>query len=285
MYMRPLLEAAIVVLGSVLAFSAASAPPADANLIPVSSTPPLMCTTKNFTVQAIIAGTTFPVPNTARCNGKPCSDYGYLISSMTSNADHILFAVSATQLVLPPPETPANVAVFGLGAGDNITGFLAFSQHEYAMRFNAAVTRGEAHVLIAGSSSPAGLTTVVIRSGAKQTESCLIAGPGAAATRDKFQPVFENQTSLVAGGKCIAHLSFDADGNISDITAQPADPNDKISECAVGSPETGVLMIGDKPLRNNTSPHGITFGDGTTTCYGPPIPSIPKCICTRKPCP
>ena len=49
MYMRPLLEAAIVVLGSVLAFSAASAPPADANLIPVSSTPPLLCTTKNFT--------------------------------------------------------------------------------------------------------------------------------------------------------------------------------------------------------------------------------------------
>jgi hypothetical protein len=203
---------------------------------------------------------------------------------MTANPEHMLFAVSATQQVLPPPETPASVAVSGLGAGDNVTGFLAFSQHEYAVRFNPAVTRGEAHVLIAGSSSPAGLTTVVIRSG-KQTESCLIAGPGAAATRDKFQPVVETQTTLVAGGKCIAHLIFDVDGNLSDITAEPADPNDKTSECVVGSPLNGALMIGDKPLRNNTSPHGITFGDGTTTCYGPPIPSVPKCICTRAPCP
>src|SRR4051794_40485194 len=166
MYVRPLLAATTVVVYAFLAFSAtASAPPGDANLIPVSSTPPLMCITKNFVVQAIVAATAFPVANTARCNGKPCSDYGYLISSTTSSADHILFAVSATQLVLPPPETPANVAVFGLGAGDNITGFLAFSQHEYAVRFNAAAARGEAHVLIAGSSSPAGLTTVLIRSG------------------------------------------------------------------------------------------------------------------------
>jgi hypothetical protein len=254
--------------------SMASIPPA----------PPAMCMTKNFTVQ-IIASTAngaFPIPNTSRCNGKPCLDYGYLISSTTSNADHIVFSVGVTQMLLPPPDMPANVFVSPVGAGDNITGFLTLAQHEYAVRFVSPGWRPtEVHILIAGTSSPVGLSTVVLRSGGKQLESCLIAGPGS-TTKDQFQPVVQTQTVLVAGGKCLAHLSFDGSGNI-DITADPLVPG---VPCEVGSPDDEhPLLINGEPLRNNTSPNGITFGTGTTTCYGPPIPSVPKCICTKRPCP
>ncbi len=96
---------------------------------------------------------------------------------------------------------------------------------------------------------------------------------------------------LVADGKCVALLKYDpvddskfkvdldtgnslndkncTAGNAAD-PANPADPATKLS-------------VNGKPLTYNSG--SITFGDGTTTCYGPPIPSPPRCVCTAKPCP
>ena len=95
--------------------------------------------------------------------------------------------------------------------------------------------------------------------------------------RKPFQPVYESHSSVVAGGKRPAKHTYDADGNLLEITTGPP--------CVSGEPKGGFLFVNGEPLRYNDSPHGITFGNGTTTCYGPPIPSIPKCICTRAPCP
>jgi len=284
MYIRHLFLAMGAIASFLLTSPCVHADPDAWLMSSVPATPPLMCMTKNFTVQAIASTSNgaFPIPNTSRCNGKPCLDYGYVISSTTANAEHIIFSVGVTQMVLPPPDMPPNAFVSPVGAGDNITGFLTLAQHEYAIRFVAPGLRpNEVHILIAGSTSPVGLSTVVLRSGGKQLESCLIAGPGS-TTKDLFQPVIQNQTVVVAGGKCLAHLTFDGNGNV-DITADPLVPG---LPCEVGSPsDENPLLINGEPLRNNTSPNGITFGNGTTTCYGPPIPTVPKCICTKSPCP
>jgi hypothetical protein len=242
---------------------------------PIPPTIPTTCVTPNFTVQTITSEGAFPVLNTPACGGNPCSDFGYRITSHTLNADHAVFSVSSTLAILA---TASNEKVFLPFAGDDVTGFLAFVQHEYAVRFNSSGTKNvEAHLLVKGAAAPVGLSTVLVRSGTKVTESCVIGGPGEGQPIDQFQPIFQSQTALVAGGKCVAHLTFDSAGNIADVAADPP--------CVSGSPASGVLVIGDEPLRNNTGPHGITFGNGTTTCYGPPIPSIPKCICTKSPCP
>jgi hypothetical protein len=248
-------------------------PPVD---VSVSEAAPLFCTTTNFRVDALAPGGTFPTL-TKCADDQPCSDYGYIITSRGPNFDHAVFAVSASQTVFST--TPQGAFVSAPGVGDSPTGFLAFAKHEYAVRFSSLNSRnGEAHIVIVGASAPR-LSTVLVRSGAKQTESCLIAGPGTTST-DQFQPVFQTQTTLVAGGKCVAKLTFDANGNVTDVTAEPTDP-----PCQVGQPEGGVLRINGEPIRNNAGPHGITFGNGTTTCYGPPVPRIPRGICTKSPCP
>src|SRR4030095_1627827 len=125
-----------------------------------------------------------------------------------------------------------------------------------------------------------------------------IVGPGDIG--DPFQPKFALQNSTVADGKCIAHLVFDKKGNVQDVTVDNA-PGYTATECLVGSPGVGSkdknnvpfpsqfagpnIIIGGEPLQNNNGPHGITFGTGTTTCYGPSIPSPAKCVCTKSPCP
>jgi len=250
-------------------------------------------------VQAVFTGTSFPSPNTALCNGKPCLDFSYtvtpLIAGAVPNIDHVAFSVSATQVVLGPPDVQPTGTVFGISAGDPVTGFLALAQHEYAIRFNGA-NAVNPHILIAGTSAPVGLSTVVIRAGSPQSnpgkpadqgkalESCAIAGPGAPPAGNVFQPILQAQTAVVAGGKCIAHFIYDPNGVLVDITTESIAPT--AIDCFVGSPsDASPLLINGEPLRNNTSPNGITFGNGTTTCYGPPTPSVPRCICTKKPCP
>ena len=98
--------------------------------------------------------------------------------------------------------------------------------------------------------------------------------------RDEFQPIVQSQTALVAGGKCLVNMTFDGDGNLVDVNPVAGSSCIKYT-----GPVTVTIGSNTGLLKNNTSPHGLTFGDGTTTCYGPPIPSVPKCICTRAPCP
>lgn len=239
--------------------------------VPVSESPPLACATANFAVTATV------VPST--CGGVPCTAYNYSINANV-NVDHAVFAVSATQAVNSTAPGAANISA--LGVGDNVTGFLAQAQHEYAVRFNPQGAKTFlASIAIAGASKPR-VGTMLIRSGNKLYDSCLIASPGIAAG-DVFQPVFQFQQVVLAGGKCSATLVFDALGDVSDIVnAQPIPPY--TGSCVVGSP-SGDLFVNGAPLKNNSGPHGITFGTGTSTCYGPPRPSIPKCVCTAEPCP
>src|SRR5438094_10613545 len=82
------------------------------------------------------------------------------------------------------------------------------------------------------------------------------------------------QTELVAGKKCVAKIIRDGSGPIIDVDTDPP--------CVKGS--GNLFVVGSQsrrePLLENTGPHGITFGNGTTTCYGPPIPNPPRCVCT-----
>jgi hypothetical protein len=193
--------AATILLGTLLVAGGVTANPTG---VPVPEAPPLSCTTSNFTVQ-LAQG--FPAP--AACNEGPCTEYRYNLSSPTlQNIDHAVFSVSSAQdlsytdpasFVTPP------------GPGDSATGFLAGARHEYPIRFNSNTTKSEtAKIFIIGPSKPR-VGTILIRSGSKIVESCLIATPGTAL--DTFQPIYQSQTVVVAGGKCTATLVFDASGN------------------------------------------------------------------------
>jgi hypothetical protein len=242
--------------------------------VPVSELPPLSCSTTSFEVTL---NSTSSVECPVTSSSPTCTKYDYTIASKSPtgpNVDHTVFAVAATQDL---NATNPTAFVSPPGAGDNTTGFLARALHEYAIRFNSSNSKSvNSQIFISGVSNPR-IGSVLIRSGSKLTETCPIATPGVAG--DTFQPVFQAQTVTVAGGKCTVTLVFDAGGNVVDVTnPQPS------ATCVVGSP-TGDLFVNGAPLKNNSGPHGITFGTGTTTCYGPPRPSIPKCVCTATPCP
>lgn len=243
---------------------------------------PLTCTTTNFTVKAITGATgEFPIP--VACDaldlGKGCSVYGYRLSSPTlAKIEHVLFAVSANQLVYGT--FPTGTAILPPGTGDSTTGFLTHARHEYPVRFTTSGATPEAHIFIKGNSSPR-ISTAALKNASK-VESCLIAGPGTAIVgADPFQPITQSEVAVVAGGKCKVTKIFDASGNLADIELAEG------STCVLARPDPilNPLMLGDQPLRNNTSRDGITFGNGTTTCYGPPTPKTPLCICTARPCP
>ena len=281
---RSILSSSVSVLVGALCVAGEAAADIVIPGVPVSEAPPLFCRTANFTIEAL-TGDNFKFPKPALCNGQPCFDYGYKVTSKgtyPANIDRTSFAVSATQNLFG---TNPAATVTPPGHGDRYDSddseFLENARHEYAVRFKSSyTTRVEAHILIRPltqtEQSKARIGTVLVKGG-KKRESCLIATPGVEVAPDTFQPTFSSQTALVAGGKCTAHLFFDANGNLSDVTTDPP--------CVTNDDPNADVFVNGKPLRNNTSPFGITFGEGTTTCYGPPVPSRPKCICTVAPCP
>lgn len=88
-----------------------------------------------------------------------------------------------------------------------------------------------------------------------------------------FQPVLLERRELVAGGKCIAKLTF-SKGVITKVESET-------KGCYYGEAKK-TFLLNNKPILYVDS---ITFGSGTTTCYGPPNPSPAMCICTAQPCP
>jgi hypothetical protein len=56
-----------------------------------------------------------------------------------------------------------------------------------------------------------------------------------------------------------------------------------------GGPGSNLVLFvvgpGNARERLRENSEYITFGGGTTTCYGPPSPSPPRCVCTATPCP
>jgi hypothetical protein len=206
----------------------------------------------------------FPVPvacTSVNNAGKQCGQYRYTVTPLKGQStDHVLFAVSADQ-DLDSASPSASVAP--PGAGDSKTDFLRFARHEYAIRVNPT-PQIPANIIIVGPTSPR-ISTVLVTKG-NNKESCLIAGPGVLGS--PFSAVSLTQTQLVAGGQCVAHLTFDALGNVIDVETDPP--------CTVS---TTPVSVNGEPLRDNRNPNGITHGNGTCTTYGPPIPSPARTIC------
>jgi hypothetical protein len=229
------------------------------------------------------------------------------------------------QVIVPRPVSTTNQdPTSGKGViqdGTNVTAINTYCQADANSGNNKGNCDGFlVHVAVQGATSTAGtanipvgrnvadgMVTFNIIGGNGNTELCSavdntgalvvppsgIAGPGDIG--DPFQPKFATQDATVADGKCIAHLIFDKKGNVIDVTASNA-PGYTATTCVAGSPAktptnpNGDIFVQDQsgnpfPLKNNTGPHGFTFGNGTTTCYGPSIPSPAKCVCTAAPCP
>jgi hypothetical protein len=88
-----------------------------------------------------------------------------------------------------------------------------------------------------------------------------------------------SRTEPVAGTNCVVRVVTDH-GRIIDVDTDPP--------CHKGRASAGIFVVvppqnAREPLTENTD--AITFGTGTTKCYGPPNPDPPMCVCTRAPCP
>lgn len=271
--MRNILKSSVAAaVGGVLAWAGS----ASGQTVPVAETPPTSCTTPTFSVSVQVNQ---GVANPAQCGAQACDEYVYTVTSASYSIDHTVVAVSASQKVL---STLPGSTIAPLGVGDSATGFLKYADHEYPVRFNCSAGKSEVAKMYLPAGSKPRIGTVLVRSGTKKTESCLIATPGVAPTNPQFQPVYVTQKLLVAGGKCIADLIYDQTGQLVDVQLAAENTN---PDCRAGQPSDGVVLVNGEPLQNNVSPLGITFGTNTTTCYGPPVPSIPRCICTKAPCP
>jgi hypothetical protein len=268
-----LTSAATILVGAFLAAADAGAYPTG---VPVVSPAPLACpndsttgSTWSITLQSNTPGG--PIPYSEQCQNNPgtCSTYEYKIS--TPIADHVYVAVSSDQnLDHTVPGENAGVRVFpptiGTGPSEN---FLQYAAHEYAIELTPTGSwDGVLKISVVGASVPR-ISTVLMAKG-KTKQPCLIAGPGVAG--DHFQPVPTSETVVVSGGKCKVIKVFDAAGKLTRIDPAP----DMDATCHIVQGD--VMFLDGSKLRNNTSPSGITFGDNTTTCYGPPVPSIPWCV-------
>lgn len=259
--------------------------------VPVASPGPLQCTTSagNWRITAAPATSgEFPVPtdcSLAANADKRCFLYQYGIQRLTpplnTSPDAFVVAVAADQ-DLDSATPTAFVTPPGTSTGDNATGFLAFAWHEYPIRLNPTPNT-PARITVVGPSA-ARISTILVRRG-KDAESCLIAGPGVLG--DRFETVQAVQQVDVAGGRCVANITRDAFNNILNIAIDPSSPN---PNCQTSNDPTNLgpdgkrktPFVNEQPLQNNVT---ITYGDNTTTCYGPKNPSPAWCICTAKPCP
>jgi hypothetical protein len=276
---------------------------------------PCTCTSSSFTVQLVDKTVT---PGTA--SSQTTAKYTYKVSGSASK----IGGIQNGQFVIPRPvvnatsATNGDILVQASGTGSGVFNVLNYCDSDRNTGINKGNCDGFLAYVAPSPTSPAsstavnmvvvsgqrvadGLLTVNIVSGNGSSELCQaldannvptgIVGPGDIG--DPFQPKFVKQDAAVAGGKCVAHLTFDKHGNVANVTTD--------EPCASGSPghldshgvmsnfpteQITIKVNGvDQPLQNNNGPHGNTWGTGTTTCYGPSIPSPAKCVCTVSPCP
>ena len=224
--------------------------------------------------------------------GTTCSDYGYRIRSLDgSTISHTLFAASVDQEF---HGASPNAVVSEPRYGDVSTGFLKYSAHEYAIRFNERKTTFDAHIYMKGPSSPLNGTAYVV--GGKINESCAIAGPGVPGNPFELKAV--SQQVVAAGGKCNATLHYNSKNevvnitNVNDVDAPSCGTNGPVCICEAGKPEpvgndigkefrlaVGELLLPVQAGLDQAGKSGITFGEGTTTIY---LPSG-WAICTTDP--
>jgi hypothetical protein len=294
MFMKRLASRYSALLTAAVLFVPAAIAAAPGSDVCTPSTP-CSCSTPTFSVQ-LIDKTVTPGTTTTQTTTK----YTYKVSGSPAKINGIVNG----QFVIPRPvanvtsATSGDILVQGSGTGSGVFNVLNYCDSDKNTGINkgncdgflayvapSALTNTSVNmVVVSGQRVADGLITINIVSGTGSSEICQaldannvptgIVGPGDIG--DPFQPKFTLQNASVAGGKCTAHLIFDKHGNVSDVTTDPP--------CVTGSP-VGDIIVNGAPLKNNTGPHGITFGTGTSTCYGPSIPSPAKCVCTASPCP
>lgn len=308
------LYAAALAAGTILTATAAHAVPAIAGVCsddPTDSLPSCTCKSPSGYQISLSTETPGPTQNT----------YTYAI---TGSGNAKVNAIRDVQVIISRPVLTSNQSpIAGNGViqdNVNVTGINGYCQPDPNSGNNKGNCQGFlVHLAVQGATNTAGtlnipvgrnvadgmvsfniiggngnteLCSAVNQTGGLITPQSGISGPGDIG--DPFQPKFALQDSTVANGKCIAHLIFDKKGNVIDVTADNAPgyvPTGDEVPCTVGSPvvtptnPNGDIFVNGAPLKNNTGPHGITFGTGTTTCYGPSIPSPAKCVCTKTPCP
>jgi len=159
-----------VCFGCALVLASVSAAYANPVGAPVSEVPPLSCSTPSYTVEAIAANGTFPIPSQCSGEDQPCGDYGYKISSKSASIENVVFAVSASQNLFGTSGAVAHV--MNVGTGDSPTGFLAFARHEYAVRFDGPNVKSSSTTSTIQSSNSSGgprsLTVHLFTSGASK---------------------------------------------------------------------------------------------------------------------
>jgi hypothetical protein len=99
-------------------------------------------------------------------------------------------------------------------------------------------------------------------------------GPNANA-QPKYAPAVEQRIEWVNGGQCKAILLY-KNNQLSEVKTQPPCQAVKVQNLK-------QFQVNGQPVLNLQG--SITFGTGTTTCYGPPNPTPAYCVCTAAPCP
>ena len=252
----------------------AAATEVKSQLLAVGLDAPLSCTAQignsdTVTVEAGLTSLgTVPYPQTVPCvdsAGNPtsglCSEYN-LKFTYSSNPNHS-FASLSTDLDLYFCD-PSCAVESTPTAGDSTTGIGANVAEQRTIRFNSNASVLFARIITEKSAARAGTGGGRI---GKITGACLVSGPGVPG--NQFSAISVTQTQLVAGGQCLALLTYDALGNLIDVTTDTPG-------CFVS---TDPVLVNGEPLRDNRNPNGITHGNGTCTTWGPPIPSPSRTIC------
>jgi hypothetical protein len=257
-----------------------------------------------FPIQGSAA--TAPDPNvcyggqySVRFDGKSAGTAGTVVWKYTINANQTaLSAVKNVVLVVPRPVTPQNI----LSAtplpfcvpSDNNTKINTGNCGGFPIN-NLPLTPTSSTTLttqiVTSANVTQGLVTMNVVTGASSSTVCVnnddpdpkgIPGPGDIG--DPFQPLTKTESVVAAGGKCSVQLNYDSSGKLISLSNPVStNPSDTSIQCQVANPNS--VLVNNELLRNNTGRSGITFGNGTTTCYGPPVPSTPWCVCTKAPCP
>ena len=119
----------------------------------------------------------------------------------------------------------------------------------------------------------------VTEESARPSTGTILAGHGPHGPKKQKETVLDDQ--------CDVEFQYNASNDLVDIKATPRSAGTRCTVSSAGTtPTIGNLQILD-------SSGSVTFGPagphaavtGKMICYGPPIPSPPRCVCTGTTCP
>jgi hypothetical protein len=111
-------------------------------------------------------------------------------------------------------------------------------------------------------------------------------------TTKRTQQIRSGEEFKVLQGECVVTITYNDDGTMKDFkVANPDGDTKKCSADNVASPPLppGLTLkenSGSLTFVHGTGPHtqAADSSSGKMICYGPPIPSPPKCVCVSGPC-